>query len=216
MIISRWIILRMRNVSDKSCTQNQNTHFMFNNFFAWKSCRLWDNVEKYGRARQAIDDNITRRMRFACWITKATDTHTQYVILIAFPRQQWLCERSSVWRYAWISYFVSLSQRCICDLRCSGYGTASPRNQWMAFPLFIGHWALEDESIIFSRNVGHQSPIGAEQHQREGRTEMWLGSWYCLVHGRICLRVSTQISAYTECDPSWFYSVFPNTFWIIL
>ena len=32
MIISRWILLRMRNVSDKSCRENQNTHFMFNNF----------------------------------------------------------------------------------------------------------------------------------------------------------------------------------------
>jgi hypothetical protein len=31
-------------------------------------------VEKYGTARQATDDNITQRMRFACWITKATDT----------------------------------------------------------------------------------------------------------------------------------------------
>jgi hypothetical protein len=33
MIISRWILVRMRNVSDKSCTENQNTHFMFNNIF---------------------------------------------------------------------------------------------------------------------------------------------------------------------------------------
>jgi hypothetical protein len=31
-------------------------------------------VEKYGTARQTIDDNITRRMRFACWITKAIHT----------------------------------------------------------------------------------------------------------------------------------------------
>ena len=28
-------------------------------------------MEKYGTARQAIDDNTTRRMRFSCWITKA-------------------------------------------------------------------------------------------------------------------------------------------------
>jgi hypothetical protein len=34
-------------------------------------------VEKYGTARQATDDNIKRRMCFACGITKATDTHTQ-------------------------------------------------------------------------------------------------------------------------------------------
>jgi hypothetical protein len=44
-------------------------------------------VEKYGKARQATDDNITRRMRFTCWITKATDTHSEYVIPIAFPQQ---------------------------------------------------------------------------------------------------------------------------------
>ena len=53
-------------------------------FFSLKSCRLWDNVEKYGRARQATDDNIIRRMWFACWITKAIDTHSEYVIVISF------------------------------------------------------------------------------------------------------------------------------------
>jgi hypothetical protein len=31
-------------------------------------------VEKRDRARQAANDNIIRRMRFGCWITKATDT----------------------------------------------------------------------------------------------------------------------------------------------
>jgi hypothetical protein len=66
MIMSRWILLRMRNVSDKSCTENQNTLFIFNNFFFRKSCRLWDNIEKYGRAREVTDDNTIRRMRFAC------------------------------------------------------------------------------------------------------------------------------------------------------
>ena len=45
---------------------------------------------KYSRAQQATDDNIIRDMRFACWITKATDTHSEYVLLIAFARQQWL------------------------------------------------------------------------------------------------------------------------------
>ena len=35
-------------------------------------------------------------MRFACSITKTTDTHLEYVILIAFPRKQWLRECGSV------------------------------------------------------------------------------------------------------------------------
>jgi hypothetical protein len=49
-------------------------------------------VENYDRARKATDDNIICRMLFACWITKATDTHAEYVTLIAFPRQQLLRE----------------------------------------------------------------------------------------------------------------------------
>ena len=28
---------------------------------------------------------MIRRMRFACWLIKAADTHSEYVILIAFP-----------------------------------------------------------------------------------------------------------------------------------
>ena len=59
----------MRNVSDKSCRENQNTHFVFSNFIP-KIVRLWDNVEKFCTARHATGDN----MRFASCITKATDT----------------------------------------------------------------------------------------------------------------------------------------------
>ena len=46
LIITRSLLLRMRNVSDKGCRENKNTHFLFNNFFR-KSCRLWVNVENY-------------------------------------------------------------------------------------------------------------------------------------------------------------------------
>ena len=31
-------------------------------------------MEKYGRARQATDDNIVQCIHFACWIAKAADT----------------------------------------------------------------------------------------------------------------------------------------------
>jgi hypothetical protein len=65
------------------------THILCSVTFFRKSCRLSYNVEKYGRAIQATDDNIIQPMRFVCWVTKATDTHSEYVILIVFPRQQW-------------------------------------------------------------------------------------------------------------------------------
>jgi len=40
--------------------------------------------KKYGRVRQATDDNTIRRMRFECWITKAADTFSEYVYLLLF------------------------------------------------------------------------------------------------------------------------------------
>ena len=47
------------------------------NFSSRKSCRLWDNVEKYCTAGQATDDSIMRRMCIAHGITRATDTHSK-------------------------------------------------------------------------------------------------------------------------------------------
>jgi len=64
-------------------------------FFPQNTCRLWDNLEKYGRVGLATNGNKIRRMCFACWITKTTDTHSEYVILIAFPLQQWIRESTT-------------------------------------------------------------------------------------------------------------------------
>jgi len=83
MAIFLWIRLRMANITDKHVTENQNTNFISNkNFFFSKFCRLWDDLEKYGTARRATGDNIIRRMCFACWIHKATNTHPEYIILL--------------------------------------------------------------------------------------------------------------------------------------
>ena len=91
----------------KKFVQKIKTHIMFKSVFPRKSRRLWDNVKKYGRARQATDDNIIRYMFIACWITKATDTLSEYIILIALPRQQWLRERASILRYTYIASFLA-------------------------------------------------------------------------------------------------------------
>jgi len=64
-------------------------------------------VEKYCTAGQATDDNIIRRMRIACWIPKATDTHSLFVILIAFPLLQWLHDDVSKSRYTYIGCLVN-------------------------------------------------------------------------------------------------------------
>ena len=52
MTMYRLIHLRMRNVSEKYCRENQNIHFIFCNFYFFrKSCRLWDNVKKMLQSR---------------------------------------------------------------------------------------------------------------------------------------------------------------------
>jgi len=61
---------------------------------------MWKNVER-DRSQVAM-----RRMRIACCIPEATNTHTGCVILIGFPLQQWLHERASVLRYTYIACFV--------------------------------------------------------------------------------------------------------------
>jgi hypothetical protein len=54
--------------------------------------------------------NITRRMCFECWITEATMTHSECVILLAFARQQRLSERASLLRYTYIACIVYLKR----------------------------------------------------------------------------------------------------------
>ena len=51
---------------------------------------VWKNIVQPDRPQMTI-----WRMRIACRITKATNTHREYVILIAFPRKQWYRERAS-------------------------------------------------------------------------------------------------------------------------
>jgi len=41
------------------------------------------------------------RTRIARYIPKATNTHSNYVIIIAFPQQQWLHESASILRYTY-------------------------------------------------------------------------------------------------------------------
>ena len=62
-------------------------------------------MEKHGTARETTND-IIWRMPFSCWITKAKDTHSEYVIFIAYPRQQLLSEGSSMYSFTYIVCLV--------------------------------------------------------------------------------------------------------------
>ena len=64
--------------------------------------------KKHFTARQDIDDSIIWRMRFTCWITKTTNTHSERVIIIAYPRKQRLRQRASMLRYTHITFLVDI------------------------------------------------------------------------------------------------------------
>ena len=55
-------------------------------------------METYGTGRQVTDDNICvmGRTHDVCCVTKATDTHSAYVTLIALPQQQWFPEGAPI------------------------------------------------------------------------------------------------------------------------
>jgi len=65
----------------------------------------WKNIVEPNRPQMKI-----WRMRIACWILKATNTHSEYVILTAFPLQQWPHVGASLLRY----YVSCLSCSFMC------------------------------------------------------------------------------------------------------
>ena len=69
---------------------------MFSNFFIFfENCAVyetvWEIIVERGGPRVTI-----RRMLVACWVPKAANTHSEYVIPIVFPLQEWLHERASL------------------------------------------------------------------------------------------------------------------------
>ena len=88
----------MRNISVKTHILCLITFFTSENR---SLCDMRKNIVELGRPQMTI-----RRMRIACWITKTTDTHSEYVVVIAFPLQQWLHERASALRCTYIGCLV--------------------------------------------------------------------------------------------------------------
>jgi len=62
---------------------------------------MWKNIIKRGMTQMTVWG-----MCIACWIPKATNTHSNYVIFIAFLMQQWLHEHASMLRVTYIAYLV--------------------------------------------------------------------------------------------------------------
>ena len=56
-------------------------------------------------------------MRFESWINNATDTHSEYVLFIAFSMKQWLHVRATMLRYTHVACPVNTLRTGDADLR---------------------------------------------------------------------------------------------------
>jgi len=62
---------------------------------------MWKNIAESDRPQMTV-----WHMCSAHYITKATNTGSEYVILIVFQRQQWLHKRDSMLRKTYITFLV--------------------------------------------------------------------------------------------------------------
>jgi hypothetical protein len=58
---------------------------------------MWKNIVEADRPKLTVWG-----MRISVWIPKTTNTHSEYVLLIAFPLQQWLHERALLLLFTYI------------------------------------------------------------------------------------------------------------------
>ena len=72
----------MRNASDKSCRESRNTYIGFTNLL--KNLAICEEMHIH-----IVEPDrplmIVWRMHIACWITKATNVHSESVTHTAFP-----------------------------------------------------------------------------------------------------------------------------------
>lgn len=94
-MIFRSSFLVIRNVLD-FVLENMTIQILRSIITFRKSRCLSDYVENYGTARQAVHDNKIQRVHIACWVTKASNTNSEYEMVINFPPQQWLSESTAV------------------------------------------------------------------------------------------------------------------------
>jgi hypothetical protein len=114
MIISNRI-LKMRNISNKSCREYQSTNFMFSNIFR-ENCAVYEIMKilvgsepANGNMACVLHAGLLKLHACALHLHSHTCSHAhaltrmcaqtqtqKYVILTAFLQQQWFCECASV------------------------------------------------------------------------------------------------------------------------
>jgi hypothetical protein len=74
----------MKNISENKFLDKIEIHILYSITLPKIVPFMWTNIVEQGRPQMTI-----WRTRIACWVRKATNTHSDYVIFIAFPLQKW-------------------------------------------------------------------------------------------------------------------------------
>jgi hypothetical protein len=94
---------------EKEVVEKIEIHIFCSIFFPPENHAIHDIIRKNTVERGRLRMMIIWRMRIACWIPTATNTQSEYVIIIAFPLQQWLHEYASLLRYVFIVFLFRKS-----------------------------------------------------------------------------------------------------------
>ena len=105
MVIPYSMVLRIWKFQEKLYRKSKYTFLLtFSKSLVFYDI-MWENIVQPDRTQMTI-----WRMRSACWIQKARDTHSEYVTIIAFPLQLWLHESASV---LWYTHIVMIYAHCM-------------------------------------------------------------------------------------------------------
>ena len=112
----------MINALDKRCRENQITELMFDNFFSPENRAVYEIMSKNMVEPDGPQMTSQRRIRVACWISKATYTHahahahalrytrtrTHKYNIYRFSTATMVREGASMLRYSTLSVFFFL------------------------------------------------------------------------------------------------------------
>ena len=100
------ISLNSKNENCFKVVEQVKTHILFNTLFQ-KLCHLWDNVEKYWRAREATDDNMAHA-HFTLCTYGYRQTLSEHITLITFLQQK-RSHKHTMFHYTYIACLVSIN-----------------------------------------------------------------------------------------------------------
>ena len=91
-----------------SFTSIQNNRQNYSSIYLGCRNRLWYSLKKCDGSRQTNNDDVIGRMRFACRITKATRTHSEYVIILLLHSNGGYAKAPQCYVISTLSFFSGL------------------------------------------------------------------------------------------------------------